>query len=528
MAQIFVSAGHGGLEDGVEDPGYVLPNTTEAAEMKLLRDMVLIELRSQGYTAERVPDELSAAQTIAWINTRCGPGDVAIELHTGAFPNNTQRGSAVYYVAGNEIRKTQAELVLLNLLRAVSQLPSRGVRPDTEFTSGSAAFTRQVACPSLLMEVITITNATDLTLLQNQRQDFAIGLANGLKGWSNLVNSPPNPNNYLTVAVVIDGQPFPDSGFIINDRSYVPIGVTGPLGLDSAQLTDVERVVYGNGVYIRAADLTRFGIEVIWQGSPRTVLLNSGLPVYPTVAVNINGDPYPKPGIIVDERSFVPIEVSNVLGLTPSELANVARLTYRNDVYIRAADLSDLNITVGWLGSPPTVMLRSEFLLPFCPGRIDLIMGRGATTEEQLLAFMTSLNPDATLPYQDLPSIYREEASIEGVNYDIAFSQMLVETNELNDAQKLAQNNFGGIGSATGGPEGSSFPTARIGVRAHIQHLKAYGSTEPLVLPLVDPRFDFVPRGIAPLVPMLTGRWNGEPNYGEDIMSYVRQLYTSV
>ena len=69
MAQIFVSAGHGGLENGVLDPGYVLPNTTEAAEMKLLRDMVLAELRSQlSQNAVKVPDELSAAQTLAWIN----------------------------------------------------------------------------------------------------------------------------------------------------------------------------------------------------------------------------------------------------------------------------------------------------------------------------------------------------------------------------------------------------------------------------------------------------------------------------
>jgi hypothetical protein len=528
MAQVFVSAGHGGFEDGVLDPGYVLPDTTEAAEMKWLRDMVLAELRSQGYTAVTLPDELSAAQTLSWINARCGPRDVAIELHTGAFPDVAQRGSAVFYVAGNEARRTQAELVLIQLRQAIPQLPSRGVRPDTEFTTGSAAFTRQLNCPSLLMEVIVITNESDLALLQNQRRDFAIGIANGLKEWSKLVSTQTNPNDYPTIAINVNGQPYPDSGFLINERSFVPIEVTGPLGLNPSQLTDVERVTYGNQVYIRAADLTRHGVEVSWQDSTRTVFLKSALPVFPTVAVNVNGEPYPDPGIIVNDSSFVPIEVASFLGLIPSDLVNVSQINYRNRVYIRAADLVDLNIQVEWQASTRTVFLRSEFVLPLCPGRIDLIMGRGATTEGHLLAFLTTLNPDAASPFRDLPRLYREEASIEGVNYDIAFSQMLVETQELTDQQVLAQNNFGGLGSATGEPIGASFPSARVGVRAQIQHLKAYGSVDPLVLQLVDPRFDFVQRGIAPLVHMLSGRWNADPDYGDKIMRYLRQLYESV
>ena len=158
-----------------------------------------------------------------------------------------------------------------------------------------------------------------------------------------------------------------------------------------------------------------------------------------------------------------------------------------------------------------------------------ITLGWGATTEAQLFAFLKTINPTTASEFRDLPRLYREEASIEGVNYDIAFSQMLVETKELTDAQVLAQNNFGGLGSATGGPTGASFPSAKIGVRAQIQHLKAFGSIEPLVLPLVDPRFSFVQvRGIAPLVHMLSGRWNTDPDYGDKIMSYLRKLYGSV
>ncbi|MEO0490131.1 MAG: cell wall hydrolase, partial [Cyanobacteria bacterium J06659_2] len=84
-----------------------------------------------------------------------------------------------------------------------------------------------------------------------------------------------------------------------------------------------------------------------------------------------------------------------------------------------------------------------------------------------------------------------------------------------------------GLGDADGGPEGATFASARIGVRAQIQHLKAYASVEPLVQELVDPRFRFISRGVAPLVNQLSGRWAADPQYGEKIMSQVRRLYES-
>lgn len=444
MAQIFVSAGHGGFEDGVVDPGYILPNTTEAEEMKLLRDMIIAELRSQGRNAVLVPDQLSAAQTISWINARCRPGDVALEIHAGTFSGSSLRGSAVFYVADNQTRKTHAEIVLMRLRSAVPALPSRGVRPDTEFPTGRAPFLRQISCPSLLMEVIVITNPSDLSLLQTQRRDFAIGIANGLQEWSRLTDSQPIPEQYPTIAINVNGQDYPEPGIIISNNAFVPIDLVDRLGLDLADLTDVRRVTYGNVVYIKAVDLRSYGIQIEWQASTRTVIL------------------------------------------------------------------------------------RSEFVLPFCPGSIDRIMARGATTTEQLSEFLAIINSSAASQFRDLPRLYREEAAIEGVNYDVAFSQMLVETQDLTATQVLAQNNFGGIGSATGGTQGASFPSAQVGVRAHVQHLKAYGSVEPLVLRVVDPRFDFVRRGVAPLVPMLSGRWNSTPDYGERVLAYVRRLYGSV
>ena len=89
------------------------------------------------------------------------------------------------------------------------------------------------------------------------------------------------------------------------------------------------------------------------------------------------------------------------------------------------------------------------------------------------------------------------------------------------------QNNFAGLGSIGGGAETASFPSARIGVRAHIQHLKAYASLEPLVNEVVDPRFRFITRGIAPSIYQLSGRWSVDLDYGVKILAMMKRLYES-
>ena len=71
----------------------------------------------------------------------------------------------------------------------------------------------------------------------------------------------------------------------------------------------------------------------------------------------------------------------------------------------------------------------------------------------------------------------------------------------------------------------ATYSSARIGIRAQIQHLKAYASTEPLARETVDPRFGFVKRGVAPLVGQLSNLWAADPNYGKKILARLEDLY---
>ncbi|MEC4986419.1 MAG: N-acetylmuramoyl-L-alanine amidase [Oscillatoria sp. PMC 1068.18] len=443
MGRIFLSAGHGGIEAGRVDPGAIAGGTTEAQQMILLRDQIVPELRSRGFEVFYVPDDLSLRQTIDWINARARNDDVALEIHADAFSNPDVRGASVFYIAGNDARKKHAELLLVSLLRRVPQLPSRGVKADTATAVGSLGFCRQVAIPSLLMEVGFLTNPDDRALLRDRRREIAMGIADGLAGWSRDVSGVEPPPAYPVVNIRVNGQTYAEQGILINSNSYIPIDLVDRLGVDLTQDPTVRLVEYRGVVYVKAVELRDFNVSITWDNATRSVVLRTNLQI--------------------------------------------------------------------------------------CPGQLDRIMGHGNTSEVQLIVFLKANNENALTSFPDLPKLYREEATVEGVNYDIAFAQMCLETNFLRfgGSSRPSQNNFAGLGNVGGGSEGATFPSARIGVRAHIQHLKAYASVEPLVQELVDPRFNFVTRGIAPLVQQLSGRWTANPDYGEQIMAIVRRLYES-
>ena len=128
--------------------------------------------------------------------------------------------------------------------------------------------------------------------------------------------------------------------------------------------------------------------------------------------------------------------------------------------------------------------------------------------------------------------IFYEEATAEGVRAEVAFTQCMKETGFLKYGGDVLPNqyNFAGIG-ATGAVHGASFSNVRMGVRAQIQHLKAYGSVSPLTNPCVDPRFNLVKRGSAQYVEWLGIKenpngygWATSKNYGHDIVSMVNVL----
>ncbi len=159
----------------------------------------------------------------------------------------------------------------------------------------------------------------------------------------------------------------------------------------------------------------------------------------------------------------------------------------------------------------------------------ESIMDTGSINASALAGFLALHNKDIDSVYaHKLANLYITEAVYEGVNPDLAFTQMCLETGFLkyNGTVDKEQNNFCGLGATGNGVKGLSFTNPKDGVRAHIQHLKAYGSTKDLNNVLIDSRFKYVKRGSVTNLSGLTGKWATDKKYDKKIRSLLKRLYT--
>ena len=134
---------------------------------------------------------------------------------------------------------------------------------------------------------------------------------------------------------------------------------------------------------------------------------------------------------------------------------------------------------------------------------------------------------------EEFCQIYYEEAEKEGIKAEVAFAQAMKETGwlQFKGDVKAEQYNFAGMGATGNRVTGESFKDVREGVRAQIQHLKAYGSTKNLNQTCVDNRFKYVERGCSIYVEWLgipnnpkNKGWAAADGYGVDIVKMVQKM----
>ena len=165
------------------------------------------------------------------------------------------------------------------------------------------------------------------------------------------------------------------------------------------------------------------------------------------------------------------------------------------------------------------------------------IMGAAEATQAQMAAFIRRRNPQPKLAcsVEEIVRLYYEEAGAEGVRADIALCQALKETGFFAYGGDVlpAQNNYCGLGATGNKAKGAYFATPQEGVRAHIQHLMAYATTERPHAPLVDPRYDLVRLYRTDIYGKIK-HWTGlngvwavpGTSYGQDILLLCREATT--
>ena len=158
------------------------------------------------------------------------------------------------------------------------------------------------------------------------------------------------------------------------------------------------------------------------------------------------------------------------------------------------------------------------------------ILGQGLLTADQLAAFFLSNNPDESLEHMTVfAQYYIDEAGAEGINSDVAFAQRCLETGYLRFGGLVQPDfhNYCGLGAMDADHPGEVFPDEETGVRAHIQHLQAYATTEDvkLVKELVDPRYNWVHKTkFIEDITGLTGSWAADPLYDQKINDILSRM----
>ena len=162
------------------------------------------------------------------------------------------------------------------------------------------------------------------------------------------------------------------------------------------------------------------------------------------------------------------------------------------------------------------------------------ITGTAKATVGQMRAYIKAKNSKVPNSVLDMIPLYLSEGAAEGIRGDVAFAQSCLETGNFGfagSAVTLDQNNFCGMGVTSNGMKGNSFDTPQLGIRAQIQHLKAYANADPLKNPCIDPRFKYVERGSAAYVEWLGQKenpngkgWASGAGYGENILTILKAI----
>ena len=145
-----------------------------------------------------------------------------------------------------------------------------------------------------------------------------------------------------------------------------------------------------------------------------------------------------------------------------------------------------------------------------------------------------SLKEGGAETIDDFCTIILEEANAEGVR-----GEVVLRTGNARDRMASVRRRFRNLpvqlrrtrnhGRRRSGR--MAYPDVRTGIRAQVQHLKAYACDESLNQDCVDTRFNMVQRGSAPYVEWLGqqenpngGGWAAGANYGEKLLNLLSNL----
>ena len=166
----------------------------------------------------------------------------------------------------------------------------------------------------------------------------------------------------------------------------------------------------------------------------------------------------------------------------------------------------------------PTVTAVYDLDYPIKTKIVDVVKDVENRDITQAIKYIVANNPSFDI---GIAKAFFKLAPKYGIDPTMAISQSILETGwfkYIGSAVKPEHHNYCGLGVTSTGITGGIFNTIEDGVTAQLQHLFAYGCKDTLNETILDPRFKYVTRGIAPHWQNLAGRW-AVPGYDKNTYS---------
>ena len=173
-------------------------NGLQSKEVTLsIGQKISAHLNSSGITTEL--QQLDSVESIYTSSNNFG-ADLFIAIHCNSA-SSTASGTETFYCQGSENGKKLAQAIQSRIITALGTV-DRGIKDDTQSSSGRLGVLRKTACPAVLVEIAFISNANDAQILSNKQEEFAqaissgildycgIDLGNNLKPAANVVEEP--------------------------------------------------------------------------------------------------------------------------------------------------------------------------------------------------------------------------------------------------------------------------------------------------------------------------------------------------
>lgn len=529
---VALDPGHGGSDPGAQGVGGASEDelcwqitSYCREELECYRGVTVVMTKEKG-------EDVSIQDRVQRAVDQGANAIVSIHLNsTNGGSNGTAHGAEVYapYDAsynpethtlgvemGDEIISELASLGLTNRgvkFRTISDTSYNYDNGDNADYYGIIRYARKAGIPGIIVEHAFIDNKSDYQqYLSNAFKLMCLGVADatGVASAYDLAKAKdhmyrlynPNTGEHFYTASYYEANSIVKAGW-----QYENVGWTAPTSSNTPVFRLYNPYVYGGDHHYTTSSVERDSLVAAGWRYERIGWYSDdaqGVPLY---------------------RQYNPNAVTGTHNYTTSK--------QENDSLVAAGWRAE---GVAWYGLDPNA--SDDAVTSSTP-----IMGETVVTGAQLAAYYNSKVGESTYPssvytdcgavtVEEFGTILVEEAKAEGVRAEAVFVQEMKETGWLRfgGKVKVEQCNFAGLGATNEeGVVPATFPDVRTGIRAHVQHLKAYATTDALVNECVDPRFDIVTRGIAPTLEELNGRWAVPGDgYGEALSGMIDDLMSFI